>query len=76
MDEHLSSFHNGAFDEPVGQSVELFDVFFGVVVEVDIEILEIFASFCVLFAGNVENMGDAKFEERPCLQPRGKSSVE
>ena len=63
MDEHLSSFHNGPFDEPVGQPVELFDIFFGVVVEIDVEILEIFGSFCVLFAGNIEDMGDAKFEE-------------
>jgi hypothetical protein len=62
MNKHFSPFCKGIPHEAVGQSVKLFDIFFGVAVEVYREILEIFMPFCVLLTCDIQHVGDAEFE--------------
>jgi hypothetical protein len=56
MDEHLATFDHSIFDEPVGQSVEFFDVLLRIAVQIDIEVFEVFGPFCVLLARDVQDM--------------------
>jgi len=74
MDKHFSPFCEGIPHEAVGQSVKLFDIFFGVAVEVYREILEILMPFCVLLTCDIQHVGDAQLKQRFNLQSRCESS--
>ncbi len=53
VNEHFPLLENRSFDEPVCKPVEFFDILLRVVVEINIQILKVFGSFSVLFAGYV-----------------------
>lgn len=60
MYEYLSAPGECVLNEAVGESIELLDVFFSVVVEIYGEVLEVFVALCVLLAGDIEDMSDAQ----------------
>lgn len=56
MDEDFSSSGNGSFYEPIGYSVELFDILFGIVMQIDVQIFKILCPVCICLARDVQNV--------------------
>lgn len=61
MDEHCATLFNALLDIPVGDSEEFLNILLCIIVDVDITVFEELTSFCVLFRGYVEDVGDAGF---------------
>lgn len=68
MDEYFTVSEDGCLDESVGEPIVFFDIFFGVVVQIDVQILKVFGSLGVLFTCDIQNMRDSHFEESPGLE--------
>lgn len=76
MDEHSTSLLNRVSDEPVWDSKELFGVFFIVVMQINIQILKILLSFCVLFWAYIQNMSNPKIQNVLCFEACDEVAIE
>ena len=62
MDEHFPSLLYRILYESVWQPEVFLSILFIIVVEINIEVLKILVSFCILFGSHIEYVCDSKFE--------------
>ena len=60
MNKNFSGILDGIFDKPVGKSEILFSILFIVIVQINIQVVKVLVSLCVLFGSHVEHMRDSQ----------------
>lgn len=63
MNKNLASVRNGVPNKSIADSEELLCILFGVIVEIDIQICEIFMAFGVFFGSYIQNVGNARLKQ-------------
>lgn len=56
------------FDEPISNSEILLCVFTNLVSDVDVEILKVFVTFCILLARGVQDVSNTFFNQVCCFE--------
>jgi len=74
--QHSAALVNRLLDVPVGHTKELLDILLGVVPDIYCRVFKEFRAFGVLLAGDVEDVGDAAFNEAARLETAHKVADE
>lgn len=63
MDKHFPSLLERISDESIRKPEKFFSVLLGCIPEINCEVFEIILSFCILFASDIQDMGNSKVKQ-------------
>ncbi len=75
MNENLSAVLDRILDKPVGQPEILLGVLLIVIVQINVQVLKVLVSLCVLLGSDVEHMRDSQIEQVLSLQAGDKIAI-
>lgn len=76
MDKDLPLSRQRSLNEPIRDSIEFLHILLGIVMKIYCEIVKVFISLRILFAGNIQDVSYSKLKQRFYLYSRDESPVE